>query len=233
MWPRPPPWPSLWGWSGRTRLARTGGLGGLRDAAVLGVARAVVEGASPAVVSAWREVEDALRSAGWALVDVDWPTGEDSFAASTAIMFAEAAHVHRETLGRHSEQYGEDVRARLLQGRLLDLSTYLHAQDQQARLRSRCRAMLGLVAAVIGPTLSTVPPTLAEGAEPAAGAALVKHTRLANLTGFPAISIPVPHQVGPTLSRLALPFGMQVEAMTDEAVLRVGAALEAALNRRS
>ncbi|MFN0028099.1 MAG: amidase [Acidimicrobiales bacterium] len=224
-------------------LLHAGGGGQPGGSRRLGVTRNAIVGASPEVRSAWSNVEAVLRGAGWELVDVEWPTGEDSFAASTAIMFAEAAHVHRASLNEHPEWYGEDVRARLLQGRLLDLDTYLRALDRQRLLRDRCRAALAEVTAIVGPTLPTLPPTLAQAADPAAGAALVKHTRLANLTGFPALSIPVPIHLRPAIPdgtepnsivpNSIVPFGIQIEGVADEVVLRVGALLEAQLNQQA
>jgi Asp-tRNA(Asn)/Glu-tRNA(Gln) amidotransferase A subunit family amidase len=61
-------------------------------------------------------------------------------------------------------------------------------------------------------------------------AALVRHTRLANLTGHPAVSLPVPVPVpgradGPAV---ALPVGLQLTAATDIRLLECATAAEAA-----
>ena len=82
----------------------------------------------------WRRVE---RLAGaFELVEVDWPGGEAVFAATTAIMFAEAAHGHAARLARRGHLYGVDVRNRLLQGAALDARTYLRARDVRRELRA-------------------------------------------------------------------------------------------------
>jgi Asp-tRNA(Asn)/Glu-tRNA(Gln) amidotransferase A subunit family amidase len=192
-------------------------------ARVLGVARRAVEEADADVREAFAEAERVLRATGWELTDVSWPAGAEAYAPSTAIMFSEAAHVHRASLVQDPTAYGADVRARLVQGRLYELGTYLRACERRDRLRARCRQVLGSVTAVVGPTLATVPPPLERATDPALAAAMVNNTRLANLTGFPAISLPVP--VG------TLPVGIQVEARHDDVALIVAAAVEAALRR--
>lgn len=189
----------------------------------LGVHRQAVDAADADVREAFAEVSASLVATGWELLDVSWPGGEETFAASTAIMFTEAAFVHRASLPQDPEAYGADVRARLVQGRLFDLNTYLRARERRDRLRARCLQTLGRVTAVIGPTLAIVAPPLEAATDPAVAAKLVANTRLANLTGLPALSVPVPGR--------DLPVGIQVEAAADETAFIVAAALEAALHR--
>ena len=189
----------------------------------LGVARRAVDAADADVREAFAEVERVLRARGWELVEVNWPGAEEAFAASTAILFTEAAYVHRAALPREPLAYGADVRARLVQGRMFDLATYLRARERRDRLRARSAAVLAKVTAVIGPTVSVVPPLIELASDPAVASRLVATTRLANVTGFPAISVPVPNRT--------LPVGIQIEAAHDETVFIVAAALEAALRR--
>ena len=88
--------------------------------------------------------------------------------------------------------YGVDVRNRLLQGAALDAGTYLRARDVRRELHRRCVAVLAGVDAVVTPTVPIVAPRLEDAVDPAVGARLVTFTRLADLTGLPAISLPVP-----------------------------------------
>jgi amidase len=185
----------------------------------LGVHRAAVDAASGEVRAAFTAVTDRLAAQGWELVEVAWPDEHEAFAVSTAVMFTEAAFVHRHLLEVAAGAYGADVRARLLQGRLFDLDTYLAGRTAQEELRRRCRRLLTGVAAVVSPTLAVVPPLLAEAGDPALAARLVANTRLANLTGLPALSVPV--------RGLDLPVGIQVEAIDDATALAVAAAVEA------
>jgi aspartyl-tRNA(Asn)/glutamyl-tRNA(Gln) amidotransferase subunit A len=157
------------------------------------------------------------------LVDLGWPGGEEVFAATTAIMFAEAAHGHAARLSRRAHLYGADVRNRLLQGATLDAGTYLRAREVRRALRRRCLAGLAGVDAVVTPTVPVVAPRLDEAADPAVGGRLVAFTRLADVTGLPAISLPIP--------ATALPVGLQLEAVDDATLLRAVWAVARRLQR--
>lgn len=187
----------------------------------VGLHRGSVDPGDPVVVDALATVVDRLRRSGVDVVEVDWPDATASFAASTAVMFAEAAHVHRRMLAERPDAYGPDVRARLEVGRAIDLPTYLRGRDELERLTHRCHAVLGTVDVVIGSTLPIVPPTIAEAGDTALAARLVANTRLANLTGLPAVSIPVP---GTTL-----PVGVQIEGPNDATVIAAAEVLAALL----
>ncbi len=206
---------------------RSGGATGSRPIRRIGVHRrglagGTADGGEDPVVSAGFEAAlERLRAAGVELVDVDWPTGEDAFPASTAIMFTEASALHRRSLADAGARYGIDVRTRLVQGAGFDPDSYVLARSAQVALRARCLAVLAGVDAVVGPTLPAVPPLLDEAVDPAVAARLVANTRLANLTGLPAVSVPVPGTV--------LPVGVQVEARSDGAALAAAALLEGVL----
>ncbi|MPY94634.1 MAG: hypothetical protein GEV08_16705 [Acidimicrobiia bacterium] len=202
----------------------------------LGVARGAVSLADATVAAAFAVALAALERQGTELVDVDWPGGEPVFAATTAIMFAEAAWVHRHLLAARADRYGSDVRDRLVQGAAIGLDTYLAARAYRRHARQACLAVLAgasgagdtggasgaaPVDGVLSPTVPIVAPRLAEAADPAVAGRLVTYTRLADLTGLPAVSVPVPG--------LALPVGVQVETATDAAALGAALALERAL----
>jgi len=181
----------------------------------IGVHQGSADLADPVVVGALDRVVDRLRRAGLEVVDVDWPTAAESFAASTAVMFAEAAHVHRRMLSERPDLYGADVRTRLEHGTQIDLPTYLRGREELERLTHRCRGVLTIVDVVIGTTMPIVPPTIAEAADPALAARLVANTRLANRTGLPAVSVPVPGTPPPV--------GLQIEGPDDATVIDTAA----------
>ena len=189
-----------------------------------GLARGALAPASIEVAAGFGGVVEALVRAGHQVVEVDWPLGDEVFAATTAIMFVEAAWVHRELLAARGDRYGADVRARLLQGAVLDLDVYLRARAAQRRLRERCLAALGGLDAVLTPTVPIEPPPLESCSDAAVGATLVTFTRLADLTGLPAISVPV--------ADAPLPVGVQIEAGSQAAALAAALAVEAAQPRR-
>jgi aspartyl-tRNA(Asn)/glutamyl-tRNA(Gln) amidotransferase subunit A len=209
-------------------LQRSGAASGDRARRLrLGVAAGATERCDEAVASAFRAALDGLSGAGAELVELEWPGGEDVFAATTAIMYAEAAHGHRRLLASRHQLYGPDVRNRLLQGMAMRALTYLQARDEQARLRHRCLTTLSGLDGVLCPTVPVVAPPRAEAADPAVGARLVTFTRLADVAGLPAVSIPLPGSLlEPTGG---LPVGLQLEAATDAAALRTAVMLGALL----
>jgi Asp-tRNA(Asn)/Glu-tRNA(Gln) amidotransferase A subunit family amidase len=76
---------------------------------------------------------------------------------------------------------------------------------------------------VATPTVPIVAPALAEAERPEVAAALVRHTRLANLTGLPALSLPV--AVGPG----GLAVGLHLTARNEDRLLEGAATVEVAL----
>jgi len=159
------------------------------------------------------KVESALRALsrrGCDVVEVAWPEPEAAFAPSTAIMFSEAAAVHCSDFAHHAEQYGADVRRRLATGLNIPATAYVGAIRQSSRLSTRVGSILSEVDCVLGPTVGMVAPRLAEATDPALPAKLVANTRLANLVGVPALSLPLPGD--------GLPVGLQLTG-SDEAAL--------------
>ena len=97
-----------------------------------------------------------------------------------------------------------------------------------------CRASCGggawpcstRVDAVLSPTVPIVAPRVDDVADPAVAARLVTFTRLADVVGLPAVSVPLPRgrlPGGGANVGAALPVGLQIEGATDAAV--IGAAL--------
>ena len=159
-----------------------------------------------------------LELAGCDLVDVDWPDREEAFAVSTAIMFSEAATIHRLQMMEEPGRFGEDVRARLVLGLALPAAAYDTAMRVRERMIGRAGAQLAGLDCLLGPTVGIVAPTFAEASDPSISGELVAHTRLTNVIGVPALTLPV-HVEG-------LPVGLQVTGMTNLEVLGVGVWLE-------
>jgi Asp-tRNA(Asn)/Glu-tRNA(Gln) amidotransferase A subunit family amidase len=76
---------------------------------------------------------------------------------------------------------------------------------------------------VLTPTVPVVAPRRKDAADPAGAAQLVTFTRLADVAGLPAISIPLPASM--LAGTGGLPVGLQVEAASDPAAIQVALAL--------
>ena len=152
-------------------------------------------------------------------VELHLELDEPAYAGSTAIMLAEAASFHMRWLKTRLADYGADVRARLLQGTQLPATGYLRALQIQRWAQRRVAQAFKDVDLLVGPTTPVVAPTFEEALRPGTSRDLVRFTRLANLTGIPAVSLPAPVD--------GLPVGVQLMAARGRDGLLLAAALEA------
>jgi aspartyl-tRNA(Asn)/glutamyl-tRNA(Gln) amidotransferase subunit A len=180
--------------------------------------------AGPAVRAAVQQAARALAEAGAAVEPVRLPIVRQAGPVSTAIMFAEAASVHLRWLRERPDDYGADVRSRLELGALVPAVAYLRAQQARQALGAAVGALLARYDALLGPTTPITAPRSAESRAPEVTRALVAYTRLGNLLGLPALSVPFGRDPA------GLPVGVQVigRPFAEATVLRVGRALELA-----
>ncbi|MGH9212542.1 MAG: amidase [Acidimicrobiales bacterium] len=184
----------------------------------LGLDSAALDAADDEVTAAVDRALDAIRAMSCTIVDVAWPDVAEVVDVSSTVMFAEAAAVHRVLLARHGDQVGPDVAARLAAGARISDADYRQARSAAREIEASVRATLAGVDAVVGPTTSLAAPTIAAArTDENLPRGLVRTTRLANLTGVPAVSIPV-HTDG-------LPVGLQLVAATDALALGLATTL--------
>ncbi len=151
------------------------------------------------------------------------------------IVLAEAAQCHARYLESRAELYSPTVRSRIESGRAITAVQYLDARDEADRLRDAVDALLNDCDALVLPTLPIVAPPigLAEmtidpmvpGSTPIRSA-MLRQTQPFNLTGHPAISLPIP--------AANLPVGLQLVGRRHETarLLDVAAACEKMLEGR-
>jgi aspartyl-tRNA(Asn)/glutamyl-tRNA(Gln) amidotransferase subunit A len=124
------------------------------------------------------------------------------------------------------------VRARLERGRTVPAVDYLAARNTRDTLARAVDAALDACDALVLPTLPIVAPLLGaadvgmdSGETLPVRAAMLRLTQLFNITGHPAISLPIP--------TAGLPVGLQLVGRRDrtEQMLGVAATCERALHR--
>ncbi len=182
----------------------------------------------PAVRDSVEAAVDNLASRG-AVVDDVTIDGTGIAETYTRIVLAEGAHWHAPYLDERADRYSPTVRARFLDGRRVLATEYLAARDGQFLFRRMVDDALNGRDALILPTLPLVAPVAGTRTTDIGGetldlrVAMLKHTQLFNLTGHPAISIPVPGG--------GLPVGLQIVGKVGgtEDLLSVAAACEAGL----
>jgi len=167
----------------------------------------------------------ALAAAGWRLREISAPwldklaAWEDTLAV---IVAAEAATVHR---GRDWARYAAGTRALLGYGASVTDGQFQAAERQRAELSAAIEASLTGVDVLAGPTVGYQAPEEDPPFGAGTDSAESRFTGPYNLTGHPAISIPVPGS--------GLPVGLQLAGRrgADLALLRAAAAAEELFTR--
>jgi aspartyl-tRNA(Asn)/glutamyl-tRNA(Gln) amidotransferase subunit A len=172
-----------------------------------------------------------LRQAGAKTVDVVVPHASGTAPVYLHASLPEAAAYHAATLAATPDLYTRNVRLRLEMGRYLLAEDYVRAQEARAVLRREVDAALEHCDALALPTLPIPAPPVGASAVDVAGtrqpvrAMMLRLTQLFNLTGHPAISLPI----GDTPA--GLPCGLQLVGRKHdtEGLLATAAACEPAV----
>ncbi|POX37456.1 Asp-tRNA(Asn)/Glu-tRNA(Gln) amidotransferase GatCAB subunit A [Streptomyces sp. Ru73] len=186
----------------------------------------------PEVAAAVRAALDRMAGLGARLVDVEIPLHRYVQAVHWGLMVPEATAYHATHLGGAPELYGDDVRVLLEAGALLPAVDHVRAQRARTLLRREWGQLLGRVDLIAAPT---VPATAAltgqqaftwpDGSAESVADAYVRLSAPANVTGLPALSLPV------GADRDGLPIGMQLigRPYGEAALLAAGDAYEQAV----
>ena len=183
------------------------GIRGIR----LGVPRnAFFQRIDPDVEAAVEAALIVLEKLGAELVEVDMPNTTDHEAIFKCIATTEAFDYHEGYLDTKADLYSPNVRERMSAGRGILAVDYVRFQRERIALKSEVAEVFETVDLVVLPALPVTAPRIEETAirwsdrvEPLLSA-LTRNTRLANLTGLPAISVPC------GFSRANLPIGLQL-----------------------
>jgi aspartyl-tRNA(Asn)/glutamyl-tRNA(Gln) amidotransferase subunit A len=172
----------------------------------IGVVEALFErGIDSRIAAAARRGIDALREAGVAARAVELPHLDEAALVQQVLQFPEAAAVHLEWLRTRLEDYGADVRGRLLAGLFVPATAYLTALRVRGVVAAGFRAALAGVDCLAAPTLPVVAPRVDNGsvvfdataadrpdavAENLFRQGLLRYTAPWSLVGWPVVSVP-------------------------------------------
>jgi Asp-tRNA(Asn)/Glu-tRNA(Gln) amidotransferase A subunit family amidase len=178
---------------------------------------------TPAVRAAVRAALDTLAAAGWQVTELTapWLAELPAWEEVLAVIVAREAYlVHRD---RDTSRYAEGTRALLSYGASVTGGSYAKALERQAVLTAAVEASLAGVDVLAGPTVGYQAPEQDPPFGTGEDHGESRFTGPYNLTGHPAVSLPVPVS-GPG----ALPVGLQLAGRrgADAALLRVAAAAE-------
>lgn len=186
----------------------------------------------PGIEAAVRAAVDELVALGARPVEVEIPMARWIQAVQWGLMVPEATAYHEHTLRTAPERYAPDVRVLLEAGTLLPAGDHLRAQRARTLMRHGWERLFADVDVIAAPTvpLTAVPVgqetvTWPDGTVEAVSDAYVRLAAPANITGVPALSVPVGR------SDAGLPVGMQLlgRPFAEPLLLRVGRAYEQAV----
>ncbi|MFI6095452.1 amidase [Lentzea sp. NPDC051213] len=182
------------------------------------------------VAVVYEQTVERLIAAGATTVGVRLPEWARFTTASLDLQGPEAAAAHAETFPLLADDYQPDVRERLLAAAEVPGWRYVLASQLAAALTAETDQVLSTVDAVVLPTVPITAPLLgAVHAEVASGRhsvrdLLLRNNRMANVTGHPALSLPMP-----TPGR---PAGLQLIAADDHRLFAVAEWVDRIINNR-
>lgn len=184
---------------------------------------------APEVAAAVGRAVADLEALGARLVEVDVPMTRYVQATQWGLMVPEATAYHERTLRAVPDLYAADVRVLLEAGELMGAGDYLRAQRARTLMRRAWAELMREVDVIAAPTVpATAAPadqesiTWPDGTVESVSDAYVRLSAPANITGLPALSVPVGHDPA------GLPIGMQLlgRPLAEAVLLRVGRAYE-------
>ncbi|MFF9330933.1 amidase [Streptomyces albogriseolus] len=188
------------------------------------------------VAAAVRRALAQLEALGARLIDIDIPMTRYIQATQWGLMVPEATAYHEGTLRTVPELYQADVRILLEAGELMGAGDYLRAQRARTLMRDAWARILEEVDVVAAPAvpMAAVPSgqetvTWPDGTVESVSDAYVRLSSPANITGVPALSVPVGRDTA------GMPIGMQLlgRPFAERTLLRVGHAYERTQPARS
>ena len=184
----------------------------------------------PDVETRVAEAIKVLAKLGVDVIELDLPSIPDAHQATLTILMAEASHCHQRRLAEHREDYGLDVREMLENGQKFSAGDYIGAIRSREHTRREFAQAFEQVDFVLTPTVP-VPAPLRSMMDTLDGSdsnqirpRLTQNTRIFNLLGLPAISVPC------GFTNEGLPVGLQIVGRwwAERELLRVAHAYEQA-----
>lgn len=204
------------------------------DGVRLGVFRQWNELALPEVRAACNGLVTQLEAAGATIVELSLPELALVQSVHLVTIVSEMAAAHLHLYDAHRFDYGLDVRLNLALGRRLTNRDYVHAQRVRTRLAGHFAGALSEVDAIVTPTTGCTAPALAEDALHCGESNLtvlsviMLYAQAANLTGFPALSMPAGYD------EQGLPVGLHLlgKPWEEDLLMRIGAAAQTFVSQR-
>jgi Asp-tRNA(Asn)/Glu-tRNA(Gln) amidotransferase A subunit family amidase len=207
------------------------GLEGVR----LGICWPYFEDADADVVARCKEAVKALTAAGATVVEIPPPDLNTVLWTHSCIILSEMAESLLPQVRERSSDFALDSRTNLAIGRHFRATDLVHALRHRHRLTRELMALMADVDVIVTPATATTAPVIPEATLPGGESnlpvvdALMRFVRLANLTGFPALSVPA----GFDSAGLPVGFHLTGRPYEEHLLLRLGRVVERAAEHRT
>jgi aspartyl-tRNA(Asn)/glutamyl-tRNA(Gln) amidotransferase subunit A len=184
----------------------------------------------PDIENSVADAIEILGTLGVETVELNLPSIPDAHEATLTILMAEASHFHQRRLAENREDFGLDVREILENGQKFSAADYVTAVRSREHSRRQFEQAFETVDFILTPT-APVPAPLRSMLDTSDGSdsnlirpRLTQNTRIFNLLGLPAISVPC------GFTKEGLPVGLQIVGRwwVEDELLRVAHAYEQA-----
>lgn len=201
-----------------------GALTGVR----LGICWKWFEDAAPDVVTRCKAAVKSLTDAGATVVEIEGPNLNTVLWTHSTLILSEMSQSMAAQIKRDVKQFGLDTRTNLAIGQHFRATDYVHALRHRHAMTREWLSMMKTCDVVITPSTATTAPPIPESTLPDGESnlpvvdALMRFIRVANITGFPALSVPA------GFDREGLPVGVHLMARPYEENLlfRLGRVIE-------
>lgn len=197
----------------------------------IGIPSYYLKGLDPDIELLFSQARATLEHLGAEVREVEIPELSMSTFIGLAITASEAAAYNFDKLLSHSERYSQDVRAILSSGVLTSTAQYLRAQQARRTLTKAFRNAFEEADLLLGPTIPFMTPAISEDWVKQNLEMVLRtlpFTVPANLTGIPALSVPM------GLCSNGLPAGMQFmgKHLSEKLLLQIGSVWESTVPLR-
>jgi len=173
-------------------------------------------GSDPSSTARYEEAIAVFEEAGAIIVPVELPSWQLSALSAMVTWQVDALNYHADTVRDHWNELGRGIRDMFIEGTLLTSLDYLTAQRARAVLRDELAALLDDIDVIITPTVGVGALRFEERSGSLVDS--TAYTSLFNVTGYPAISVPM------GLTSDGVPVGLQIGARPFDDAIAIGIA---------
>jgi aspartyl-tRNA(Asn)/glutamyl-tRNA(Gln) amidotransferase subunit A len=168
-----------------------------------------------------------LRAAGATVEPVEIAGLERAAEALLALIGPEASVIHARLIASEPEKFGPMTRRQIEAGFKVPATVYLQALRVQAELKDRFLSLFKAVDALLSPAVPWIAPAEDPALEAEGGEGEMLYSAIYNLTGLPALVLPM------GLGAAGMPVGLQIVStwQSEARLLSIGSAFEAMLGR--